>query len=184
MKLSDEIIFLRQQIDGKNKQIEQINNRITKLQKIEEKFPSIAKSNGLWHSPNVKISDITCMSLDWTWDRTNYNKQGIVARFAASPAKNDKMKIHWEPIDTMIAEIERTYNYQTYPNNLYKSSKNTSLKILIKDYESVIPQDMNRRKLFIKRIKRKLKDLIVNQKAEIHPDSFNKEYFEKMLMLV
>lgn len=180
MDISSEITFWRNQINVKNRQIEVINKKINKLEKIEEKFPGIKKTEGLHTSAAVKPSDITCMSLDHKYDFRNHTKTSLVARFAASPTKNDNLKIHLEPLNHLIATIETNYT-STYT---YKNSSKRTIKILIADYESAIPIDINKRKFFIKRIKRKLKDFIVDSKAEIHPDSFNKEYFEKMLMLV
>lgn len=172
MKIQDVINDLNKAIANRTNEISLLNKKKENLQLLQNKYPNcLIQRHDVISMPNI-WDKITCMRA-----QTNYNWHSISISVKFYTGKSvPERRIYAEPYNVHIAEISNLNG------PLYNNIKTKEIKIL--DYKSIIPEDHKKRKSFIRRLKKYILNYIsYNPGIKIAKDSFEKEEFEKLLLL-
>ena len=169
MKLDDVINDIDRDILLQERHIESLRNDKLKFQKIKEQHPGAQFEGRSICLPDI-WPQISCMRIERK--RKYYSASQVNVKFLLGKKHSiEGMKIYTIPFENEVAEIRHTYGITR------------KKEILIRDYKSLIPPDCPKRNSFIKRIKLYLVSSITQDGLTIDPKSFDKNEFEKLMLL-
>lgn len=165
MKLESAIKEIDKDVILQEKIIQQLKQKKEIYLKIKEEYPDAVIDRG-----NVCLNNIwdkiTCMRIE----RNNY--YDVSVKFLVGKKFTIcGMNTYTNPLFSRIATIQNNYSGQR------------RTEITIFDFKSLIPDSCPSKKKFVKRIKIYLLNRIVKDKLFIHPNSFGKEEFTKLMLL-
>jgi hypothetical protein len=169
MKIDDVIGDISKIISFQEQEIDKLQKRKERFQKIKEQYPDAQYEGGSICLSNI-WNTITCMRIE---RKSRYfSTSQIIVKFLMGKKNSiDGMKIFTQPYENKIAEIKYSY------------SPIKKKEINIFDYKSIIPTDCPRRNNFIKRIKFHLLDAIMYEGLVITDTSFDKDEITKLMLL-
>jgi hypothetical protein len=166
MDVSELIVSLDEDIQYCEKNLIALKNRRDKFSDLKNQFPNIQYDHGVFCLNDI-WPRITCMRMERKHQYRPFYGRTIVARFSVGQKTlMSNIKMHSMPLNNVIA----TYNYR-------------SKEILVNDYNTMIGNDCNKKSHFIRRIRIYLINLIVREKLILHPNSYDTESLEKLIML-
>ena len=121
---------------------------------------------------------MSCMRVAWGYGYGTYGSMTKVnVRFSVGKKDmEDDIRIHSYPYNNTIANIA----YLPNQNGLYPRR---TKEITILDYSNIIPNVCPKRKIFLKRIRNYLLNIIIKEQMKINTKSYNTDEFERLILL-
>jgi hypothetical protein len=181
MQLNYIINELDKQITASKTELVLLEERKIALIKLATKYPDahLEKNNtvcidNLWDK-------MSCMRVAWGWGY-GYGTYGsmtkVNVRFSVGKKDmEDGIRIHSYPYNNTVATI--AFLFLPNPNNTYPRRVK---EITVLNYSNMIPDACPKRKVFLKRIRNYLLNIIIKENMKINNNSYNTDEFERLIL--
>lgn len=171
MDIKDVIKSIDKDILFRENEISKLQSKKDKLEKLFTLYPEANINNGAISINNI-WDKISCMRIEHKTSYT-YSAYNIVVKFfVGKKYLIEGMPVYVNPYENIVAEVHNNWN-----------KPNVKKEIMIFDYKKIVPMECARRNNFIKRIKNHILSTIAYGKLPINHNSFDKDDFNKLLLL-